>query len=140
MLRPYLFNSPILPSEFRFPAGYLALVQEKELPDLQPWRFLCNDMPASLSYYGAMLQQYRDKPLIPFAMASDPSGYYNDGYVVLACFDGSDKSGDPRIYFHDYANTKRVDWPERYSMNNFAEWMVDIRTESLQCKREIEEE
>lgn len=38
-------------------------------------------------YYRAMLTRYADKPLIPFAIIDDQSGLYNDGYVVLACFD-----------------------------------------------------
>lgn len=37
--------------------------------------FLCKDIGKSLSYYGALLIEYRDQPLIPFAIASDESGF-----------------------------------------------------------------
>lgn len=71
---------------------------------------------------GSLLIEYRDHPLIPFAIASDESGFFNDGYVVLACFDGSDKSGDPKVYFHDYGYSYSGEDPVRgkqYYLENF---------------------
>ena len=136
----YFYNSPILPSEFRLPQSYLELAKNHAIPDLEPWKFLFLDMPSSLSYYGAMLQQYPEKPLIPFAILDDPSGLFNDGYVVLACFDGDDKSGDPKVYFHDYGNPKRVDWSNRHSLDNFTKWLEVAGEESARYKAERAED
>src|ERR1700757_3263083 len=107
MNKPFFYNLPILPVGFTFPKSYLQLAEGNAIPDLEPWNFLFQNIPASLNYYGAMLQKYPDKPLVPFAFIDDQSGFYNGGYVVLACFDGDDISGDPKVYFHDYSNPKR---------------------------------
>jgi hypothetical protein len=140
MSKLFFYNLPILPQGFNFPQSYLQLAQGHVIPDLQPWKFLFTDMPSSLSYYGAMLKKYPDKPLVPFAILDDPSGASNDGYVVLACFDGDNKSGDPKVYFHDYAHPKQVDWPDRYSLANFTEWLRVAQDESSRYKIECAED
>ncbi|MEJ7804956.1 MAG: hypothetical protein WKG03_03420 [Telluria sp.] len=136
----FLYDSPILPDRFKFPGNYLELATGHGVPCLEPWNFLFLDMPSSLKYYGAMLQKYPDKPLIPFAIIDDRSGLYNDGYVVLACFDGDDKSGDPKVYFHDYSKSKRANWDERYSLPNFGEWLRVAEGESARYMAERVEE
>lgn len=114
----------------------MQLVLDPAVPNLEPWKFLCFDMPMALNYYGAMLQKYPDKPLVPFAIVDDPSGHFNDGYVVLACFDGDDKSGDPIIYYHDYSNPKRISWSDRYFISNFNAWLELAEEESSRYKAE----
>lgn len=136
----FFYDSPILPIGFRFPDSYLQLAKQPEVPNLFPWEFLFQSMPASLNYYGAMLQKYPDKPLIPFAIINDKSGFYNGGYVVLACFDGDATNGDPKVYFHDYSNPTRVEWKERYSLPNFSEWLRTAAEESAQYQAERAEE
>ena len=140
MSKLFFYDSPILPAGFIFPKSYLDLAKDQHIPRLEPWEFLFNNMPRSLNYYGAMLQKYPDKPLIPFAIIDDKSGFYNDGYAVLACFDGDDSSGDPKVYFHDYLNPKRIDWPDRYSLQNFAGWMRVAREESARYLADRAEE
>ena len=140
MSKSFFYDSPILPSGFSFPQSYLQLAQGSDIPDLEPWKFLFLSMPKSLNYYGAMLEKYSDKPLVPFAIIDDQSGFYNGGYVVLACFDGDDKSGDRRFTsMINFSNPKRVDWPDRYSLANFTEWLrVARRVGTLQsraCRR-----
>ena len=71
----FLYNTPILPDGFVFPQSYIDTVKSNNIIDLEPWDFLCKDMGKSLSYYGALLIEYRDQPLIPFAIASDESGF-----------------------------------------------------------------
>lgn len=87
-----------------------------------------------------MLQKYADKPLVPFAILDDPSGISNDGYVVLACFDGDDATGDPKVYLHDYGNPKRVNWEDRFFLANFAEWLRFAKEESERYKAESAED
>lgn len=134
MSKLFFYDSPVLPSGFRFPRGYVRLAQTQDLPDLEPWSFLFLNMPDSLIYYGEMLHRYPDKPLVPFAWVNDQMGYYNDVYVVLACFDGDDTSGDPKVYIHDYAEPRRLAWSELYSFANFTEWLRKAREESVSYK------
>ena len=100
-MKPFLFREPILPDGFRFPDEYEQLARNGNWPDIEPWSFLAEDMPMSLSYYGEMLRKFPETPLIPFAFISDESGLYNDGYIVLACFDGGDLSGHPKVRIYD---------------------------------------
>ena len=139
MNKIFLYDLPILPIGFRFPKNYVELAQGQAFPDLDPWTFLFLDMPSSLNYYGAMLQRYPDKPIIPFAIANDETGFWNDGYVILACFDGDDRGGDPKVYFHDYGSPENVDWADRYSLLNFSEWLLVAREESARYKLECAE-
>ncbi|MEK9495064.1 hypothetical protein V2H77_01015 [Photorhabdus sp. P32] len=137
----FLFDNPLLPKGFKLPAEYVSLAERCIAIDLEPWTFLYNDMATSLSYYGAMLIKYKDKPLIPFAMVNDQSGFYNDGYIILACFDGHDLNGDPKIYLHDYSNiSKEISWNERYYLENFSAWLELAKEESARYKAERAEE
>ncbi|ETS32502.1 hypothetical protein BB987_10835 [Photorhabdus temperata] len=137
----YLYDSPILPVGFKFPKKYILLATQNSIINIEPWTFLYGDMATSLSYYGAMLNKYKDKTLIPFAIASDPSGLYNDGYVVLACFDGDDISGDPKVYFHDYGcRSQDINWDQRYNLENFSAWFNLAEEESARYKAEQADE
>lgn len=140
MSKLFFFDLPILPRGFSFPPSYLELARGHAIADLAPWKFLFLDMPCSLHYYGAMLQKYPDKPLVPFAIANDPSGMFNDGYVVLACFDGDDRSGNPKVYFHDYGSRKQVNWSDRYCLDNFTAWLQIAQGESARYKAERTED
>lgn len=140
MKKPFLYETPLLPEGFRLPAAYLSLARLGQPMDLDPWQLMFSSMPLALTYYGAMLQRYPDKPLVPFALVNDESGLYNDGYVVLACFDGDDQTGDPMVYFHDYSIRSYPDWPERYSLRNFDEWMSMATAESEQYKADLDDE
>ncbi|MCT8343389.1 hypothetical protein LG003_11140 [Photorhabdus kleinii] len=58
-----------------------------------------------------MKAQYPERQLVPFAKVS-----YSDD---IACFDSSDISGDPKIFFiHAFASTG---WEDRRNLNNFDE-------------------
>ncbi len=136
----FLYQTPILPSAFEFPQSFLTVANRTQQPDLIPWQFLFLDMPRSLSYFGAMLQKYTDKPLIPFAIVDDKTGLYNGGFVVLACFDGDDKSGNPKVYFHDYSSAKRVEWAHRYSLASFSDWLRVAEEESARFRADLEDQ
>ncbi|MDF7681821.1 hypothetical protein PT300_15030 [Enterobacteriaceae bacterium ESL0689] len=133
----FLYDTPILPNDFTFPQSYIDTVKADNVIKIEPWVFLCHDIGMSLSYYGSLLIKYKDHPLIPFAIANDQSGFFNDGYVILACFDGNDKTGYPKIYFHDYGyNGKIPDWDKRYYLGNFSVWLELAKEESAQYKAE----
>lgn len=133
----FLYNTPILPEGFIFPQSYIDTVVDNFTPDIEPWCFLCRNMGASLSYYGSLLIKYKNNPLIPFAIANDQSGLFNDGFIILACFDGNDKNGDPKVYFHDYGyRGEEPTWDKRYYLTNFSSWLELAKEESAQYKGE----
>lgn len=67
-----------------------------------------------------------------------PKGFsFPSSYVELACFDGNDHSGNPKVYFHDYGYDEQYpDWDKRYHLNNFDEWLKLAKEESAQYKAE----
>ncbi|MCB6182929.1 hypothetical protein LIN78_05125 [Leeia sp. TBRC 13508] len=141
-MKPFFFNTPIIPTEFRFPEAYEHMLLNDAWPKLDPWAPLALDMPNSLMYYSSMLLKFKNAPLIPFAMICDETGFCNDGYVVLACFDGSDLSGDPIVRIYDYGSPKDTPW-DNLSYPNFLAWLADAKKESdqhLLYLREIEDE
>lgn len=134
-MKTFLFDLPILPEGFAFPASYRRLVENDAWPDIEPWQCLAKDMPKSLSYYGSMLQKFKEAPLVPFAIICDPSGAYNDGYVTLALFDGSDQGTNPRVRIYDYGTPKKSPW-DNLSYDNFEAWLEAAKEESADYKSE----
>lgn len=140
-------NHQLVPPEnFRFPNSYLKIVDNNEDIDSLPWELLYKNYDLLLNYYTSMQEIYTNHSLIPFARACDLSGYFNDGYVVLACFDGEDNTGNPKVYFHDYGQNswglcedRDISWEERYFIANFDEWIKLAKNESIQYKAEIAE-
>lgn len=135
----YLFDSPILPNGFELPPDYVQLVSFNKLPELTPWSFLSKDMARTLYYYGAMLLEFPDKPLIPFAIIRDETGLYNDGWIVLACFDGLDSSSNPCVRIYDYSTPKISPW-ENMSYQNFSIWINAAKEESACYKQALAED
>lgn len=137
-MRPFLYSGPILPDGFRFPQSYVDAVNRGHWPDIEPWSLMALDMPSSLSFYGGMLLKFPDVPLIPFAKICDPTGIYNDGYVVLACFDGRDKAGEPAVRIYDFGRPK-VSPLENLGYSNFSDWLAAAKSESARYKAEQDE-
>jgi len=129
-MKAYLYDSPVLPSGFRLPQEYIDFAVGGCSRELYPWRTLATDMATSLYYFGSMILKFPDHPLVPFAMIHDESGLYNDGWVVLACFDGADFSGDPPVRIYDYSNPKALPWENR-SYQSFSDWLEAAKKESL---------
>lgn len=128
-MKPFFFNTSIIPVGFCFPHSYESMLVSEMWPKIEPWEFLAKDMPSSLYYYGAMLSKFQDSPLIPFAIICDESGFYNDGYVILACFDGSDLSGEPKVRIYDYGKPKISPW-ENVCYPSFLAWLDFAKNES----------
>lgn len=132
-MKPFLYDLPILPEGFKFPSAYLELVAASEGLDMEPWSFLSRNMALSLSYYSAMLLKYPGSMLIPFAIIQDETGLYNDGWVVLACFEGGDKTGDPAVKIYDFSRPKSSPW-DNLGYLNFAVWLEAAKEESSRYK------
>lgn len=132
-MKPFLYDLPILPDGFRFPTDYLSVVMADGDLDIEPWRFLSKDMALSLSYYGSMLLKFPEATLIPFAIIQDGSGLYNDGWVVLACFDGEDRVGRPAVKIYDFSRPKFSPW-DNLGYPNFSAWFNAAQEESARYK------
>lgn len=137
-MKPFLFDNPLLPEEFKFPNIYLDLVVANGFPEIEPWQFLAKDMATSLSYYGTLMKKFPDVPLVPFAIIDDQSGAYNDGWVVLACFDGRDKTGVPKVFVYDFSTPKKLPW-ENLIYEDFSDWLRAAREESRRYLDERED-
>ena len=73
---------------------------------------------------------------MPFALISDESGIYNDGWVVLACFDGENFSGNPMVRIYDYSTPQISPWQNR-SYDNFLDWLEADKKEAADYKLSI---
>lgn len=125
----FFYDTPILPIGFSFPDDYIAIAHEGA--KLDPWEFLCNDMATSLLYYGKLLKKFPGRNLVPFAIASDNSGFFNDGWVVLACFDGNEKPHCSKVLIYDYSTPKITPW-ENKIFSSFGDWLESAKQESLE--------
>ncbi|MDR1064735.1 MAG: SMI1/KNR4 family protein [Azoarcus sp.] len=127
--KPYLFEDGFLSTGFRFPESYLHLVQ-KELPDIEPWGWLASYKELSISWMKILQEQFPYRTLIPFAKFG--------GSDDIACFDGTDTSGDPKVLFiHTFCSPG---WEDRGTVDNFDGWLKGITEESRQFKLEREED
>ncbi|WP_194791018.1 hypothetical protein [Pseudomonas sp. UFMG81] len=134
-MKAFLYDLPILPNDFKFPVDYLDVVLADEPVDIYPWRFLSEDMAASLFYYSSMLLKFSGAALVPFAIIQDESGLYNDGWVVLACFDGGSKEGSSCVRIYDYSKPKLSPW-DNLAYPGFSEWFSAAKEESSRYKAE----
>jgi len=82
-----------------------------------------------------MLLKFPGAALVPFAIIQDESGLYNDGWVVLACFDGERKEGSPSVRIYDYSKPKLSPW-DNLAYSGFAEWFIAAKEESSRYKAE----
>ncbi|MBF2053743.1 MAG: hypothetical protein IGS03_09815 [Candidatus Sericytochromatia bacterium] len=109
-----LFTPAELPAGFVYPQGLIDLAQSDQGLSGSWW--LIGQNPAYARLCLAQLQQRSPhKPLVPFAK--------NDDEEVLACFDGEDRSDNPRVYFDTFSNLSTVNWAQRYSLS-FSEWLA----------------
>jgi len=128
-VKAYLYGSPVLHSGFKFPQQYIDFAITGCSQELYPWSALAADMASSLYYFGSMLLKFQNNPLDPFAIIHDETGLYNDGWIVLACFDGADFSGNPPVRIYGYSNPKVLPW-ENKSYKSFSDWLEAAKKES----------
>ncbi|MES2770382.1 MAG: hypothetical protein V4623_00095 [Pseudomonadota bacterium] len=130
-LKPIHFES--LPANFSFPNDYLTFLQTQPLPELSPWSFLLTEQQPGAreeiaqTYYDALRERCPERHLVPFAIAQETSGVYNDGFVVVACFDA--KAEEPVVFIYDYAAEaeQTLAQPEHQS---FSAWLEAAQAES----------
>jgi hypothetical protein len=90
-------------------------------------------MGTSLYYYGSLLIKYPEQPLLPFAMIHDVTGFYNNGMIVLACFDTTDLSHNPSVRSYDFSKPNLSPW-ENIFYDDFNDWLKAAKIESHHYK------
>lgn len=125
-MKPYLYSKQELPKGFSFLHSFLEIVHQDSILDIKPWWFFYEFETLSKQWLLEIKKQYPTRSLVPFAKVS-----YSDDIV---CFDGSDTSGDPKVFFvHAFASPG---WEDRGNVQNFDEWLKLAKEESTQYKAE----
>ena len=132
-MHPFMFDGSIIPRGFHLPQDYIDLLTKENLTEIEPWNFLAHDMGASLYYYGSLLIKYPEQPLLPFAMIHDVTGFYNNGMIVLACFDTTDLSHNPCVRSYDFSKPNLSPW-ENIFYDDFNDWLKAAKIESHHYK------
>lgn len=115
----YFIEESAIGKEFSYPDDYVNFVNS--CCELEPpWWLLGKRPNFTVRCFKILNEDLRsEKTLIPFAK-SDDSG-------DIACFDGDDRTGHPKIYFYtgedDLGN---VSWSSRYSIDSFSEFLASI--------------
>ncbi|MGU7783236.1 SMI1/KNR4 family protein [Burkholderia sp. PU8-34] len=105
-----LYASEQLPAGFVYPSEIQDFATTGEYPDLGPWWFIdANSKAGKLAY---SVRQCDGRNLIPFAKVDDGRG-------DVACFDGDDTSGNPKVCMLVLDDSGRS-----YSFASFSEWKV----------------
>lgn len=120
MSQLYFYENEFLPNEFVYPKDYINLVKNNSEMDLSPWWLLGAEPEFAMLCYNVINDKVGgEKFLIPFAKS--------DVDDDIACFDGDDVSGNPRIYFDIGEESMRgINWDERYSIPNFNTWLNSL--------------
>ncbi len=114
-------------NSFKFPQSYLDLVS-KGLPDIDPWWWLAPHKESAIYLADTLRKQFPLRILVPFAK--------HGGSDDVACFDGSDTSGDPKVfYIHSFCSPG---WEYRGETNSFAEWLQLTELEAKEFKTQEE--
>jgi hypothetical protein len=109
MSRFNLYRSDLLPDGFVYPEELQMFAQTGEYPAIYPWWFVDALSEAGQLFY--QLRQHDGRNLVPFAKVDDGRG-------DIACFDGDDLSGNPRIAMLILDGSGR-----HYSYRDFDAWL-----------------
>lgn len=119
-----MFDGQLLPAGFKYPAQFFDVLGQPALPDLDPWFLLAADQQLSLFWMRTLGGLYPGRSLVPFAK--------HGGSDDVACFDGADTTGSPRVYYvHAYASPG---WEDRGEVASFEEWLRVTQQESQEFK------
>ena len=107
LIKPY--SQEKLPSGFLYPTEFLELICSNNI-DIQPWWFVSSEGEAGELFLKVCLGNGQN--LVPFAKT--------DIYDDIACFDGTDISGNPKIIM-------KCSTPDRhYEFDCFSSWLLQV--------------
>lgn len=123
MTSDYLFEDRALPAGFVFPQKYLLLLKGG-LPDIEPWWWLAPHRDSSIYWMEKLREQFPQRLLVPFAK--------DGGSDDVACFDGADSPGSPKILLiHAFC---APGWELRGEYRNFDAWLEVALQEAADFK------
>ncbi len=126
----YLPPAELLPEGFKFPQAFLDFVHQPQIPDLDPWFFMCYYPDYYLSWIGILKTQYPDRQLIPFAKFG-----LNDD---VACFEPGEDPEQPVIhYIHSFTDPG---YEERGWVPTFEAWLENALEEAAEYQAEFDDE
>ncbi|MGY4675680.1 hypothetical protein ACWIVU_08110 [Ursidibacter arcticus] len=120
-----MFFSPktIKPKDFEFPMEFVKFIQSNNFEQMSPlWQNLFNDTFLFIDYYDFLLKKFPKERYIPFGLAVDKSGIFNDGYIILSSF----CIKTDRIFIYDANNEYKYLHPNNsFSgfLYNFDKWI-----------------
>jgi hypothetical protein len=121
-MEPYLFQDQDLPQGFIFPGAFVRILSDSKIPYYEPWWFL-NKFPDEAAGWLDMLRRYfPSRVLVPFAKY----GIYDR----VVCFDGTDVSGDPRVFYVNAGATPG--WEDWGGEVNFAAWLERAKRDAAE--------
>ncbi len=123
-----VFEDELLPEGFKFPEAFLDMVCNQSIKAIGPWWFLHGE-PEDVHFW---LEQIREecpsRPLVPFAKYS--------AFDDIACFDGSDTSGDPKIYYFGWTSSPGWDDQNQGTHSHFQRWVEQAKRDAERWKAE----
>lgn len=125
----YVFEDVELPPGFALPPSFFKIMATNPIPYYEPWWFLTEFPNDARYWFCRFARDYPERVLIPFAKF----GVDED----LACFDGTDISGDPVVHLvHAGASPG---WEDRGKVANFDAWIELAKEKSAEWKAERED-
>ena len=112
-----------LPSGFSFPKSFELALSTVSRDEIFPWWFVASEPEKAKLFFDIInIDMKSSKLLVPFAKIDDESG-------DVACFDGDDLGGNPRVYFSTGPEQTHegVDWESRYYLKDFDAWLEKAR-------------
>lgn len=99
----------VCPPGFVAPTRFLTLLNQELLIDIYPWRWLYPYRGHEQFWSEIIREQYPSRNVVPFAK--------HDLTDDVFCFDGTDTSGNPRVYIvHTFAS---AGWEDRGYWDDF---------------------
>ncbi len=120
----YFPEIKLIAPKFEYPTSYLQYVASCSGDELAPWHFICEKRTVDF-YINILRNEYPDKLLVPFARLEESAN------GDLACFDGDDLSGDPKIYFHVFCYQGNLPiWEQRHYLKSFDDWLIEAKDDA----------
>jgi hypothetical protein len=113
-----LYSDDLLPKEFLYPARLRAIAGSGDHPRIAPWWFVDAASEAGRLFYN--IREHDGRNLVPFAKVDDGRG-------DIACFDGDDSSGNPRVLMLVLDDSGRT-----YFFRDFDAWMNSALSDAQQ--------
>ncbi len=118
---------------YTLPKNFIEWFKKDEA--IEPWKTFKDEKEKLLNFYKILKEKYPQGLLLPFAYIHDLSGFCNDGWPIVACFDLNDL---PLVRIYDFSSPENSPWMN-HSYKDFAEWLRMAKEESLTYQSELDE-